>query len=122
MRGRPGADSAFLYGIRGPDGKAMWGLWKLREIAAPSKLVFVQSFSDEKRGLTRHPMAPSWPLETLSTIELQELGAKTLVTITWVPLGASEAERKAFVAARPSMTGGWAGTFERLDAFLKEAA
>lgn len=116
------ADGSYHYGIKGPDGKTMWGLWRFREIAAPSKLVFVQSFSDEKRGLTRHPMAPVWPLENLSTIEFQEFGLKTLVTVSWTPLNATEIERKTFVDARPSMVGGWTGTFERLDAFLKEAA
>lgn len=112
------AGGSYHYGIKGPDGKVMWGLWRIREVAAPSKLVFVQSFSDEERRLTRHPMAPVWPLETFSIIEFQDLGGKTLVTINWLPVNATGAERKAFVDARPGMNGGWGGTFDRLDAYL----
>jgi hypothetical protein len=36
----------------------------------------------------------------------------------WVPISVSDAEREAFEAGRGSMTMGWTGTLERLEAYL----
>ena len=106
-----------------PDGKEMWGRWVYREIVKPERLLFVASFSDEKGGLTRHPLAPSWPLEMLSTITFAEQGGKTAVTVRWAAINATEAERKTFEAGQDSMQQGWSGTFEQLTACLaKEKA
>src|SRR6185369_5813416 len=58
---RPGG--SFHYCLRSPDGKEMWGKFVYREIEAPKRIVLVNSFSDEKGGLTRPPMSPTWPLE-----------------------------------------------------------
>jgi len=117
---RPGG--TYLYGMRTPDGKDMWGRWVLREIVAPERIVFINSFSDEKGGLTRHPFNPQWPLELLSTITFAERGARTTVTVRWAPLNATEVERKVFDAGRASMTQGWGGTMEQLGAYLPVAA
>src|SRR5215471_11703282 len=57
---RPGG--VFHYGLRSPDGQAMWGKFIFREIVAPERLVFIVSFSDEKEGVTHHPLSPTWPL------------------------------------------------------------
>jgi uncharacterized protein YndB with AHSA1/START domain len=47
---RPGG--TYLYGMRSPDGQDMWGRMVYREIVPPERLVFINSFSDEKGGLT----------------------------------------------------------------------
>ena len=47
----------YHYGMQAPNGGAMWGLFTYREIVPQEKLVFVNSFSDEKGGVTRHPGA-----------------------------------------------------------------
>jgi len=97
----------------------MWAKFVYREIAAPERLVWVHSFSDEAGGLTRHPMSPTWPLEMLSTVTFtEEPGGKTKVNLRWSPLNATAEEQATFNAAHDSMNGGWAGTFERLDAYL----
>jgi uncharacterized protein YndB with AHSA1/START domain len=75
--------------MRTPDGKEskeMWGKFVYREITPPERLVFVSAFSDEKGGLTRHPLAPSWPIEMLSMFSFAEAGGKTTFTVTWSPL------------------------------------
>src|SRR5438552_577356 len=46
----------FHYCLRSPDGKEMWGKFVYREIVPQERIVLVNSFSDEKGGLTRHPM------------------------------------------------------------------
>jgi hypothetical protein len=37
----------------------MWGKFVYREIVAPERLVFINFFSDEKGGVTRHALAPN---------------------------------------------------------------
>ena len=116
---RPGG--SYHYGMKTPDGKIMWGKWTFREIVRPEKVVLVSQFSDEKGGLTRHPMAPDWPRYMLSTFLFTEAKGKTTVTISWAPLDASDTELKVFEAARESMKGGWGGTFAQLEEFVPTA-
>lgn len=109
----------YLGAMRDPAGRVIWGKFVYREIAAPQRLVWVHSFSDEGGGLTRHPMSPTWPLEMLTTVIFEEEpGGKTRLTLRWSPLNASAEEQQTFDAAHDSMRGGWGGTFERLDAYL----
>ncbi|MBI2717992.1 MAG: SRPBCC domain-containing protein [Rhizobiales bacterium] len=109
----------YHYGMKTPDGKPVWGRFVYRQIVAPEKLVFINSFSDETGGLTRHPFAENWPLEMLSTFLFEELpGVKTKFTVQWQPWNATEEERAVFAAGHASMTGGWSGTLEQLEAYL----
>ena len=117
---RPGG--TYHYGMKAPDGSAMWGKFVYREVVAPERMVFINSFSDEAGGITRHPMAPTWPLEMLSTFTFEEApGGKTKLTIRWSPHNATDEERKTFDAGHASMTQGWGGTMEQLAAYLAGA-
>ena len=116
---RPGG--VFHYGMRAPDGSDMWGRWIFREVVKPERLVFIASFSDEQGGEARHPMAPDWPLETLSTITFADEGGRTTVTIRWTPHKATDAERKTFAAGRDSMQKGWTGTLDQFADYLAKA-
>jgi uncharacterized protein YndB with AHSA1/START domain len=113
---RPGG--LFHYGMRSPNGQEMWGKFVYREIAAPERLVFVVSFSDEKGGTTRSPFSATWPLEVLNTLTFAESGGKTTLTLKGAPVNASDAERATFAAGHKSMQQGFAGTFDQLDAYL----
>ena len=114
---RPGG--TYLYGLKSPDGHAMWGKFTYREIVPQERLVFINSFSDEKGGVTRHPMSPSWPLELLSTFTFEDAGTgKTKFTVRWAPYNATEDEQKTFAADRDSMNQGWGGTLDQLTAYL----
>lgn len=116
---RPGG--TFHYCLRGPDGSDMWGKFVYREIVAPERLVFISSFSDEHAGVVHHPMAPTWPLETLSTLTFSEHDGKTTLTVHWTPHNATEEQRKTFEAGRDSMRQGWTGTLDQLAAYLAKA-
>jgi len=116
---RPGG--VYHYGMRAPDGKDMWGRWVFREIVAPERIVFINSFSDESGGLARPPFPEPWPMEMLSTIAFTESGGRTTVTVTWTPHNATEAERKTFDAGRACMQQGWSGTLDQLAAHLAGA-
>ena len=113
---RPGG--IFHYRMRMPDGQDMWGRWLIRQVVEPEKLVFVSSFSDEAGVLTRHPLHASWPLQVLSTITFAELQEKSLLTVQWLPVNATELERKTFDEGHDSMQQGWTGTLDRLADYL----
>ena len=108
----------FHYCMNTADGHAMWGKWVIREIAKPQRLVFLNSFSDEAGGLTRHPGSTTWPLEMLSTITFAEQNGQTLVIIRWLPLNATDAERKTFDDGHESMNQGWGGSLDQLTVHL----
>ena len=114
---RPGG--MYHYCLRMPDGKDMWGRWAIKEVVKPKKLVFIVSFSDEKGGITTHPMSPTWPREMHSTVEFEEQGGQTQVTVTWVPVNSSDVELKTFEDGRDGMKQGWGGTLDHLVTYLK---
>ena len=117
---RPGG--MYHYGMKAPDGTPMWGRMVYREIVPPEKIVFINSFSDEQGGMTRHPMAPTWPIEMLSVFTFEEQpGGKTRFTVHWSPYNATDEERKTFGAGQASMNQGWSGTLEQLEAYLAKA-
>lgn len=113
---RPGG--LFHYRLEMPNGGEMWGKWVFREIAAPEKLIFLSSFSDENGGTCRHIMKEIWPLELLTTLSFAAEGNKTRVTVDWIPHNATPEENKAFDEFHHSMRGGWTGTFEQLADYL----
>ena len=116
---RPGG--TFLYALRGADGKEMWGKFVYREIVPPERIVWDHSFSDPAGGITRHPMAPTWPLRMLATATFVEHGGKTTVTVEWSALNPTPEERKTFDTSHDGMRMGWGGTFEQLEQYLAKA-
>ncbi len=113
---RPGG--MFLYALRSPEGMELWGKWQFREVVAPQRLVLISSFSNAEGGMTRHPLSPNWPLQTLAITTFAELDGKTTVTVKWTPLDATMIEDETFAASHDSMKQGWNGTFAQLAAYL----
>jgi len=113
---RPGG--RFHYCMQTSDGSKMWGRAVYREIVAPERVVWVNSFSDEAGGLTRHPGSAMWPLEMLTVATFAEHDGKTLVTLTWTTVNATAEEQKTFDENHPGMNQGWTGSFDRLAAYL----
>jgi uncharacterized protein YndB with AHSA1/START domain len=112
----------YHYGMQTPDSKVMWGKHVYRESVPPQKLVFINSFSDEAGRLTRHPLAPTWPMQMMSTFTFDEQpGGKTKFTVRWAPHEATDEERKTFDAGHDSMTQGWGGTMDQLAGYLATA-
>ncbi|MDI1343110.1 MAG: SRPBCC domain-containing protein [Pseudolabrys sp.] len=112
----------YHYGMQNPDGQLMWGRMIYREISPPERIVFINSFSDETGGLGRHPLAPQWPLQMLSIFTFEDApGGKTRFTVHWSPYEATAEEQTVFDAGHDSMTMGWSGTLERLEAYLPKA-
>lgn len=96
----------------------IWGLMSYCVIEKPERLEFINSFSDADGGITRHPMAPTWPIQMHSTFRLIEEGPSTIFQVEWRPLYPTSEERAAFEGSYASVTQGWSGTFDRLEAYL----
>ena len=112
-------DGVFHYCLASADGVSVWGKWTYRSLRPPEEFVAVVSFSDERGGVTRHPMSPMWPLETLSTIRFRPEGDDaTMIEVVWAPINETPEERASFAAGHAEMRQGWGGTFDRLDAYL----
>jgi uncharacterized protein YndB with AHSA1/START domain len=102
----------------------MYGRTEYLKIEKPSCLVYTQQFCDEHERLSRHPKMPTWPATMLTTVKLSEEGAdRTRVTVTWEPHGATTPEElEAFINAKPGMTLGWTGSFDKLENLLAGGA
>lgn len=116
MNVRPGG--TFLGSQRSPEGQVMWGKFEYREVKAPEKLVFVNSFSDEEGNTIRAPFSSTWPLKILNTLTFEETDGKTTLTMRGGPLDATEEELQTFEAAKQMLQQGFGGTFEQLETYL----
>lgn len=113
---RPGG--LYHYSMEVPGGGEMWGRFLYKEIVRPERLVFINSFSDKDGGITRHPMAPNWPLEMLCDFKFTEKDGKTILELSGRPINCSEEEANTYYDNFPSMQQGFGGTFDQLDAYL----
>jgi len=111
------------YSMTMPDGKELWGKAVYREIVPPTKLVWINSFSDKDAGLARHPLTTErWPLQMLTIVTFAEQAGKTTVTVSWWPYESDDEERRVFEAGRESMKMGWGGTLDQLGTYLATQA
>lgn len=75
---RPGGK--YLHCMLSPKGDEFWSTGTFIEIIREKKLVFTDSFSDEKGDIisaSSHSMPGNWPMELLISILLEEDGGKT---------------------------------------------
>ncbi|PIS10771.1 MAG: hypothetical protein COT73_07600 [Bdellovibrio sp. CG10_big_fil_rev_8_21_14_0_10_47_8] len=110
-----------FYCMTGEPGTKMYGKATYKEIIKPNRIVYTQVFCDENEKITRHPAAPTWPETMLTTVTLCEEGPnRTRVTIEWEVAGEATAiERETFHKAKPGMTQGWTGSFDKLEDYLR---
>lgn len=121
IRNEPRPGGVFHYCMRFAPGVEMYGRFDWRELVAPERLVFVSGFADAAGERTRNLMSPTWPLEMLTTVLLEEEGATgtgTRMTLVSTPLDASEVERQTFKAGHLSMQQGFAGMYEVYERYL----
>lgn len=111
----------YHYCLRSEEGYELWGKFLYREISEPVRLVFISTFSDKDGGLGRHPLAPEWPQQMITTIDFEEQhDGKTLLSIQSTPYESSPGEIDIFGNGMASMTQGWTGTLNQLEAFLSK--
>lgn len=117
------AGGFFHYRMEGEGFPSSWGVWWIREVARPSRLTFVSSFSDAERRVVRAPFSEHWPLETHTVLTLEPhagRGGGTVMTMRAHPMNATDAEHEAFRGMFEGMQQGWGQTLDSLSRFLSE--
>lgn len=74
----------YLFCMRSADGKDFWSTGVYRQIVAPERLVFTDSFADPQGNVvpaTHYGMGADVALEMLVTVTLVEHGGKTTMTL-----------------------------------------
>src|SRR5215510_5706587 len=113
---RPGG--VFHYSMQTSDGHEMWGRFVYREILAPERIVFINSFADKEGNTIQAPFSSTWPLEIINTLTLSEHNSQTTLTIRSVPFNATKEERETFEIGLDSMRQGLNGSLDRLADYL----
>ncbi len=100
---------AFLYCMRGPDGKDIWATGVYREIVPRKRIVVTDSFADEKGNVvpaTYYGMSAEHPLEMQVTVTFEDQDGKTKLTLhhVGIPSGTD----------REGANQGWNESFDKL--------
>jgi uncharacterized protein YndB with AHSA1/START domain len=108
------------YAMKHAEGGEMYGMLHYKRIQPHDLLIYTQNFSDKDGKLIKPAFAPSWPDQMLTTVTFASEGPQeTRVTVKWEIHGnASAAERQTFHDAKAGMTGGWTGSFDKLEELL----
>ncbi|MBX3564977.1 MAG: SRPBCC domain-containing protein [Sphingomonas sp.] len=104
--------------FRAADGAGMHTLVRYHEVSRPHRLVYDQSFADADANIVACPFLDPWPQVMRTEVDFVAENDGTRLTLRWTPIDASAAEEAMFASMMESMTGGWSGSFDKLDAFL----
>lgn len=108
------------YEMTMPDGQLIYGELHFHQVRPHDLLVYTQYFCDPQGNLIKPAFAPVWPDRIRAVVTFaDEPDGETRACVAWEIEGAaSDAERKAFTEGRTGMTGGWNGSFDKLDLLL----
>jgi uncharacterized protein YndB with AHSA1/START domain len=115
------AGGFFHYAMNFENAPTMWGRFNYRDITVLERLVWLNSFSNERCGIARAPFSEICPLEIQNSVTFAEHAGQTIVTLRAEPFGEVEVERKYFEDLRPSLEQGYGGTFDQLAQYLRRA-
>lgn len=119
LRVEPGIGGASFYSMTLANDTVLYGRLTYLSLERPSCIVYTQQFCDEKQQVIGAPFFTYWPLTMLTTVELvAEAPDRTRVRLRWEPQEASAADTAEFVNQRGSMTMGWTGSFDKLEALV----
>ena len=99
----------YLSCMRGPDNKDYWSTGVYREIIPLKRLIYTDSFADEKGKkvpASHYGMSGDWPSELLVSVTFDDIGGKTKMTLQHVGLPEGQMRDLARV--------GWNESFDKL--------
>jgi len=105
---------AFTYCMRSPEGKDYWGTGAYREIVPLERIVYTDSFADEKGNIvpaSYYGMRLDFPLQMLVTVTFEEDKGKTKFTLKHVGIPSGEDLDNA--------KAGWNQSLDKLAEILK---
>ncbi len=104
------------------DKNESWGKIYYIDIVKNIRLIYLNTFSNSKGEITRHPMAPLMPAELLTTIHFIKIDDNnSKIEIKWYPINALPEEIKMFNDFHESFKMGWTGSLDRLASELIRA-
>ena len=87
-----------------------------KEVLKPEKLVWHHySCTDSDWNSIPNPMMANWPHLLLTTVLFEDKGDKTNVSLSQIPLDASDAEITCFAEAMANMDHGWGAGYAIMD-------
>lgn len=104
---------AYLNCMRSPDGQDYWTTGTYREIVPMERLVYTDSFADEKGNVvpgSHYGMGDDFPLEMTVTVTFEEQDGKTKMTLHHAGMPAGDMADQAGA--------GWNQSFDKLAASL----
>lgn len=118
------AGGFFHYAMKSGNAPAMWGRFNYREIVPHERIVWLNSFANEKCGIARAPFSGLCPLEIKNSVAFAEQAGATGMTLKAEPFGANAEEVKYFaeLCSSGSLEQGYAGAFEQLAGHLRQIA
>ncbi len=120
LRAEPRVGGTSFYAMQLPGGERIHGLLKYQQLEQPRLIIYTQQFCDAGKKVTRPPFFPDWPPTLLTVVELAEEGAdRTRVSVRWEPTAdGTAADVAEFARQKGSMTAGWTGSFDKLEALV----
>ncbi len=91
-----------------------------QEVTPPSMLVWHHSSSDSDWNIVTSPMMADWPRVLLTTVIFEDMGDRTNVRLTQVPIEATDAEIACFAAKMAGMDKGWGSGYAIMDELFVE--
>ena len=100
------------------DGLEMFSLCLWRELTPHRRVAWEQSFCTRDGAKCPPPFFEHWPQTLLTEVSLEPRDQGTYLTLKWTPIEYTDAALAMFIKQMASMTGGWGGSFDKLDEWL----
>lgn len=118
LQGTLAVGQATISRTSSPGGPEMFALSLWRELTPHSRVVWEQSFCTREGVKCAPPFFDDWPRTLLTEVTLEPRDGGTFLTLKWIPIEYTEAALAMFVKQMASMTGGWGGSLDKLEAWL----
>jgi len=91
-----------------------------QEVTEPERLVWHHCSADSDWNIAASTMMPDWPRMLLTTVTIEEVGSKTKVRLSQVPMEATDAEIACFAKMMSGMDNGWGKGYAIMDEIFAE--
>ena len=91
-----------------------------QEIVPQEKLIWHHSSTDANWNTITSPMMADWPRMLLTTVIFEDMGDKTNVRLSQLPVDATDAEIACFAATMAGMDKGWGSGYAVMDELFAE--
>lgn len=91
-----------------------------QEVTEPEKLFWHHCAADADWNVAANPMMPDWPGMLFTPVTFDEVGSKTNVRLSQVPMEATDAKIACFAKMMAGMDSGWGKGYAIMDEIFAE--